>query len=379
LNKKHQKHTNLSKPKGGQFHRREWAILGTNCNAIKKLSKDLYKSLQPKYKVGYVDADHQSGDEDIDIQFNQILMDRINFFQFQTNTGVNSFHYKEWLSELDLVLVNGNHFAGIKQIVVLDPAKKESLQRKLDRLDQVVAFIKTENDQELFDFLKEKISNWNELPILDLKNVDKIADLIRIDLYKDKPELFGLILAGGKSTRMGVDKGGLMYHGLPQREYAAQLASKVCKNVFLSCRPDQEDLLQKEYPAIPDTFVGLGPYGGILSAFREYPDVAWLIMACDLPLVNEAVLGKLVENRDPGKIATAFHNPATNFPDPLLTIWEPRAYPRMLSFLAEGYSCPRKVLINSNIAEVDSGDGKFLRNANTPEEAKLIKDLLDKN
>ncbi|MCB0663698.1 MAG: NTP transferase domain-containing protein, partial [Saprospiraceae bacterium] len=180
-----------------------------------------------------------------------------------------------------------------------------------------------------------------------------------------------------KSTRMGVDKGGLLYHGIPQREFAARLANQYCKNVFLSGRQGQHEIATDEFPVIEDTYLGLGPFGGILSAFREYPDKAWLVMACDLPLVDDMVLQKLVSQRKPGKVATAFHNPATKFPDPLLTIWEPRAYPRLLQFLAQGYSCPRKVLINSNIQEVDSGDGKFLRNANTPEEAKLIKQLLD--
>ncbi|MFT5737968.1 MAG: molybdopterin-guanine dinucleotide biosynthesis protein A, partial [Maribacter sp.] len=32
-------------------------------------------------------------------------------------------------------------------------------------------------------------------------------------------KIYGLVLAGGKSTRMGVDKGLITYHGLPQRDY----------------------------------------------------------------------------------------------------------------------------------------------------------------
>jgi molybdenum cofactor guanylyltransferase len=56
----------------------------------------------------------------------------------------------------------------------------------------------------------------------------------------------------------------------------------------------------------------------------------------------------------------------------LITIWEPRAYPVLLSFLAQGISCPRKVLINSDIELLDVPNIDALMNVNTPEERALI-------
>jgi molybdopterin-guanine dinucleotide biosynthesis protein A len=373
----HQKHAKLSKPFSGNYHASEWSFLGAPCGKIKSLVKEIYRHVQADYTAAYVDADHKTGDESIDLSFDNVLMDRINFYQFQTRIPSNEFDWKYWLSEMDLVFVNGNHFKASRQFVLLDPSKKDSLERKLDRLTQVDAFIALEPGSEIYPFLQHKLPGWENLPVFNAKEPEAIADFLKKELKAGEPELFGLILAGGKSTRMGVDKGGLLYHGVPQREYAAALVASHCKNVFLSGRPGQKEISTDAYPVIEDTYLGLGPYGGILSAMREYPDKAWLVMACDLPLVDDLVLKNLVQNRKPGKVATAFHNPETKFPDPLLTIWEPKAYPRMLQFLAQGYSCPRKVLINSNIKEIDSGDGKFLRNANTPEEAKLIKQLLD--
>ena len=70
-------------------------------------------------------------------------------------------------------------------------------------------------------------------------------------------------------------------------------------------------------------------------------------------------------NRDPGKLATCFYNPDTDFPEPLITIWEPRAYPVMLQFLAQGYSCPRKVLINSDVKLIKEIDKNAFFNVNT--------------
>jgi len=116
---------------------------------------------------------------------------------------------------------------------------------------------------------------------------------------------------------------------------------------------------------VEDKFIELGPFGAILSAFQKDPNAAWLVVACDLPFLNQKALTFLKENRAISKVATAFHNPETNFPDPLITIWEPKSYQILLNFLAQGYSCPRKVLINSDI-ETLTYDSSILTNVNDP-------------
>ena len=61
---KHQKHTKLTKPFVGNFSRNEWAIIGTPCGNIQKLTKDLTDKMSrtSKYKIAYIDADHKAGD-----------------------------------------------------------------------------------------------------------------------------------------------------------------------------------------------------------------------------------------------------------------------------------------------------------------------------
>ena len=60
------------------------------------------------------------------------------------------------------------------------------------------------------------------------------------------------------------------------------------------------------------------------------------------------------------------------FVEPLITIYEPKAYPILLQYLAQGYSCPRKMLINSDV-EIVEVDDDFIRNINTPEEFEVAK------
>ena len=188
------------------------------------------------------------------------------------------------------------------------------------------------------------------------------------------PQINGLILAGGKSTRMGVDKSEMDYHGVPQSDYLFQLLKAFVSTVYLSYRPDY--IPETHYQVIKDTFLDLGPYGAVLSAFRFNPNSAWLAVACDIPMLDESMLELLIRQRDPDKIATCFHDPATGFPEPLITIWEPRAYPVLLQWLGEGNSCLRKILINTDCKIIHTDRPEVLRNANTPEESQILKGLL---
>ena len=87
-----------------------------------------------------------------------------------------------------------------------------------------------------------------------------------------------------------------------------------------------------------------------------------------MPYLDKETIAQLVRDRNTSKVATCFYNPETDFPEPLITIWEPRAYPILLDYLAQGYSCPRKVLINSDIEMIKMADPIKMKNANTPEE-----------
>ncbi|HVV54886.1 MAG TPA: hypothetical protein VHC47_06160, partial [Mucilaginibacter sp.] len=112
------------------------------------------------------------------------------------------------------------------------------------------------------------------------------------------------------------------------------------------------------------------------SAFRGHPDNAWLVVACDLPLLDVKTIRFLVGQRDVSKIATAFNSPYDTFPEPLITIWEPKSYPVLLSFLSQGYSCPRKALINSDVRLLDAPNTDALTNVNTPEELEKVKRVI---
>ena len=136
--------------------------------------------------------------------------------------------------------------------------------------------------------------------------------------------LYGLVLNGGKSTRMGFEKGQIMYHGQPQRDYLVELLEQVCDLVFLGMGKGQACSTAK-FRCIEDTDLCKGPLNGILSAYEKHPNVAWLVLACDLPFVDLSALQKLFNERDMSKMATAYAHQNGHVPEPLFAIWEPMA------------------------------------------------------
>lgn len=178
------------------------------------------------------------------------------------------------------------------------------------------------------------------------------------------PPLYGLVLAGGRSTRMGSDKSVLIYHGKPQREYLFEILSRHCKKVFTSAFPGQ--MVPAALNPLPDDFDLKTPMSGILTAFKAFSEVAWLIVAVDMPQVGDEVIKLLLAHRDPQKAATCFYNPTERLPEPLLTIWEPAALPLLKKFVSEGNVSPRKFLSQHSIALVNAPNTGIFENVNIP-------------
>lgn len=374
--KDHKKHSDIARPSLGNFGRNEFAVIGTTCNNIRVLCDAIMKALSAKYKCAYVDAEHKDKEfaetQDAFIAYT----DKISFKEFRLKKELDKFRYHQLFNESDLILVNGNHHEASKQIVVIDKVKEASLQKRISQLTNVQLILLLDNSNEIFDFVKEAVPNWKQLPILGLNETNDIISFLEKQMEKSVGTLNGLVLAGGKSLRMGYDKSSIEWHGKEQRYYMADLLKQYCDEIFISCRADQQNEVDSHYKTLPDTFVDLGPYGAILSAFREKPDAAWLVVACDLPLLDIETLQYLVAHRNPSAVATTFESPFDGLPEPLITIWEPKAYPVLLSFLSQGYTCPRKALRNNDVHIIKAENADALRNVNTPEELEKVKNIL---
>jgi molybdopterin-guanine dinucleotide biosynthesis protein A len=192
------------------------------------------------------------------------------------------------------------------------------------------------------------------------------------------PPLAGLVLAGGLSSRMQRDKAMLAYQGRRQLDRAFELLSRHVQPVFVSVRAAQAaDPARAHHPLIVDAVEGEGPMAGIRSALAQDPRCAWLVLACDLPFLSDAVLAQLIAARDPEKTATAYRSSHDGLPEPLCAIFEPRAAAQLAVAQGHGRSCPRKFLINADTRLLDAFDPRALDNINTPEEYRAALAALD--
>ena len=360
--KKHQKHTKLSRRENDNLAPNEIAILGSKCLIIANFVQKISKKLQKTSKIAYFDASHNDAIEvpivDEFVAHHKGTMIVNSAMQF------NEYNERIRFSNYDLLFINGNHYTGAKQILILDKEKEASVKKRVDQLDRIQFIIKLDAATEYFDFLVEKYPTIKNLKCYHIGEVDAIAKHIYNLIQEKISPVRGLVLAGGKSSRMGRDKTQLVYHNKAQRDYAVEILENNLLQTFVSVAQDQK-ISTHEY--IQDKFVGLGAFGAICSAFQHDPNKAWLAVATDLPFVTEDLIKLLLQKRNPKKIATAIKGISKEFVEPLITIYEPKAYPILLSYLAQGYSCPRKVLINSNV-EIVEVDNDLIRNVNTPDE-----------
>ena len=365
----HQKHVKLKRPQLGFFGRNEVALLGTPCGRIKQLAVKLMEALQDQWQVAFVDADHKAAETDQVISL--AFTDKISFRRFDYLSDPNSYQAKKFYNSCDVVVVNGNHFKAAHQILIIDP--KKPLDRKLDRISDPLMVILNEGAQGIPDYLEHLTKG---LPVFQWDEPKGPVQFIQSWVENRTPVLKGLVLAGGQSRRMQQDKGALDYHGKSQRVHLFDQLQDLGLETYISCREDQVGSMEPELPKLVDSFQGLGPMGALLTALRSDPDAAWLAVACDLPFLTKNTLDYLLEHRDPSKTATAFQSPFDEFPEPLITIWEPKSYLTLFEFLSQGYSCPRKVLINSEVNLLQAPDAKDLSNINHPHEYEQARDEL---
>ena len=181
--------------------------------------------------------------------------------------------------------------------------------------------------------------------------------------------VYGLVLAGGQSKRMGHDKALLRVNGETQLSRAVQLLETFVDRVFVSTRADQQDDSErKKFHRIIDRYEDLGPIAGILSALEEHSDVGWLVLACDLPNIDETTIRFLLENKSGDQPFSAYRSSSDGLPEPLCAYYSAGTSSIIKAFIDDGIICPRKVLIRSDTHLLDQPNPDALDNINTPEE-----------
>lgn len=359
------------------YHSHQLAFCGFSGSGKTTLLRRLVERLKDKYRIGvakhdghHFEMDRKGKDTDLLKKAGARVVSIANDRSSARLADVSAAHLRPSLfRDCDFVLIEGHKGAHFPKVLLLDDGGKALEAFRSGAINQVLALVSVvplppslldssadDDDAEL------GYGRFQGRPVFDRNDVKGIKKFTLSVLMSRPPKVSGLLLMGGRSTRMGRDKSQLKLHGRSQLEHSVELLSEVCEEVFVSGRQEQNC----DRPFIADRLLGMGPVGGLLSAMEAQPGRAWLAMAVDMPWMKAEVLTCLVGERRPFAMATAFRQPVGGAPEPLCAIYEPKAKAVLYEFLGLGCRSLREVLLNSNSHLVDCPFPQALGNANTP-------------
>ena len=146
-------------------------------------------------------------------------------------------------------------------------------------------------------------------------------------------DLVGIVLMGGKSSRMGTDKSQLTLNGQSLAHLAYSKLQGYVDEVYYSISNQQQNLgLQN---TILDQHEMEGPLSGIISALNAVKR-SIVVLGVDMPLVTESSIAHLIKQRNWDLLTTTYYNEQDNIWEPMLSIWEYEALPCLVDYFEAG-------------------------------------------
>ncbi len=188
-------------------------------------------------------------------------------------------------------------------------------------------------------------------------------------LRVDCPGAAGLLLAGGRSRRMGTDKSALAWQGRPLREHqATTLARSGAWPLLLACRPDQP-WTPAGFRRIEDSGAAIGAVGALVNGLAVANRPVLTVLAVDLPLIAADLLGRIADlSRMAGVSVVPLHE---NGFEPFAAAWHRSALPVLQAVLGEGRPLQEACAILKargllESPDLTAGEAVQLLNLNTP-------------
>ena len=203
-----------------------------------------------------------------------------------------------------------------------------------------------------------------------------IADLNENEISAKEISLKGLVLCGGKSSRMGTDKAFLQYHQIEQYKYIASLFTNLNIPVLISCNESQQEKISNDYVTLvdDDEFKNNGPISGLLTAFKNNPDDSFILVGCDYPLIQQHHIETIYSLSRYGFDAVCFVRQSNiSLHEPLITFYNYTFKEKLLASFHLGNSSIKRVLDEVNTLKIIIEDEEFLKSFDTPEDFHSFK------
>lgn len=185
-----------------------------------------------------------------------------------------------------------------------------------------------------------------------------------------KKNITGIILAGGKSSRMGTDKGLLLYQDEPFIQYSIKALQPIVGEIIIVANNPAYDVFKGM--RVSDIIENAGPLSGVYTGLKHSNTSHNLVLSCDIPLIKTKVLEKITDHIDEQHdIIQVTSNGITM---PLIAFYNKRCEEKLFALLNKGERRMKtltKSLIVKNI-ELTPEWRHYTANINTPEELKSI-------
>ena len=191
----------------------------------------------------------------------------------------------------------------------------------------------------------------------------------------DKQNTTGIILAGGKSTRMGSDKGFVLYNDATFMSHVIAALQPFVSEIMIVSNHSEYDVFKLK--RVKDKFEGAGPLAGLYSGLANSETEKNIILSCDVPLINNEVLKVLVEGYDSEVDAIQLKSKGETMP--LIAMYKKQTMHQFLELLNQGERRLRVAVesIKTKTITLNTKLDPFVKNINTTVQLKEINNEFD--
>ena len=306
-------------------------------------------------------------------QFQNIETHEVKLLEVEnSNLNIGKYHFDELVFQWAINTLK-EQFANDEEWIVIDEIGPLEIKFEKGFHQIIIDFL------EVNDKTKKILFVVRDFLVDDFiqKYGIKKGEILPLNYFKNEHILpiNGIVLAGGKSSRMETDKAELIYKEVPQWKAAENLLNNFCKNVYISINHEQAKTWakseQQNFVEDKVKFKNKGPISGILSVADENTEEGFFVLGIDYPFLQLKNLIQLNNLRSESYEAICFEK--DGFVEPLCTIFEKSAIEKLKIYFEKGGESLSKFLKTIETKKVKIAEEHFLKNVNSKEDYLAIK------
>ena len=187
-----------------------------------------------------------------------------------------------------------------------------------------------------------------------------------------KHKITGIILSGGKSRRMGKEKGLCHFRGKALIVYAIETLQPLCDELIISANNKLDEYQLFDFQVVSDEMAETGPIGGLFSCLKQSSNSIHLVISCDTPFVTQHVYLELLKYSEDYQAVVPIHE--NGFIEPLSAVYHRSCLPIVQQQIGAGKFKMMDLLdrLNTKYVPIDSQipglKSSIFHNLNNPED-----------